>query len=190
MTTTPLDTARARLVSGYGWRFNHTEFHAGIDLAAPIGEPVRAVRAGRVVVSAPSGKLESYGNVIVIEHPSGEATLYAHLSRRDVQQGEHVNEGQQIGAVGTTRGTRADPGKVFATSGAHLHFEVLRRWPPPGRKQGRLDPTRLWPPAVEGRQPAHPDRAPQEPPAPPRTRQGAAAALILVAIYAALARRS
>jgi murein DD-endopeptidase MepM/ murein hydrolase activator NlpD len=192
LTTTPLDPTRARLISGYGWRFNHTEFHAGIDLAAAIGEPVRAVRAGYVAVSAPSGALDGYGNVIVVRHASGEATLYAHLNQRNVAPGENVSEGQQIGAVGVTRGTRADPGKVFARSGAHLHFELLAAWPPPGRKQGRLDPTRLWPPAIEGRQPAHPERPAPRPEAPPptsRSGQGAALALILLLLAAAYARR-
>ena len=189
MTVAPLDPRRARLTSGYGWRFNPTEFHAGIDLAAAIGEPVRAVRQGRVVVSAPSGALDRYGNVVVIEHPSGEASLYAHLDSRAVNRGDYVAENQPIGTVGTTAGTRTDPGKHFERSGAHLHLEILTRWPPKGRKLDRIDPTRLWPPAIAGRQPAHPERQQTAPDAPQARQGGAAWAMLALLAALAMSRR-
>jgi murein DD-endopeptidase MepM/ murein hydrolase activator NlpD len=93
--------------------------------------------SGRVVVAAASGELEGYGNVVVLEH--GDYSLYAHLARLDVAQGEIVHAGQQIGTVGRTAGTRANPAAVFSSSGAHLHLEFLDRWPPRGRDLDRLD---------------------------------------------------
>lgn len=190
MTTPPLDPAHAHLTSGYGLRFEGTDLHTGIDLAAARGEPVRAVRSGRVLVSAPPGQLNKYGNVIVIEHATGEATLYAHLDARYVNRGQLVSEGQIIGAVGDTAGTRADPSRRFGESGTHLHFELLRHWPPPGIDQGRIDPTRLWPPAVEGREGRRtPPQLPQQPPAAPRTTGGLGAGVIVALVLYALSRR-
>ena len=85
--------------------------HKGLDLAAPKGSPVVATANGKVVES---GENASYGNVIRLDHRNGFETLYAHLSRRYVQDGEWVKQGQQIGAVGAT-------GRA---TGNHLHYEI------------------------------------------------------------------
>ena len=78
--------------------------------SAPIGTPVRSVGDGVVDFA---GRQNGYGNVIEIKHSNQRSTLYAHLSRIDVRQGQRVEQGQRIGAVGATG---------WAT-GPHLHFE-------------------------------------------------------------------
>jgi murein DD-endopeptidase MepM/ murein hydrolase activator NlpD len=131
-----------RVTSPYGWRNRPSgpDLHTGVDLGAPEGTAVYAMLPGIVRVSAPSGELERYGNVVVLEHTPSLFSLSAHLLARNVVQGERVSQGQQIGTVGRTAGTRADPSASFASSGAHLHLEFLRRWPPAGRDLDRLNP--------------------------------------------------
>ncbi|MEU1478724.1 M23 family metallopeptidase [Streptomyces sp. NPDC001668] len=85
--------------------------HTGQDFAVPIGTPVRAVGAGRVVKVSCGG---AFGIEIVVEHPDGYYTQYAHLAAATVDQGESVVPGQWIGQSGTTGNS----------TGPHLHFEV------------------------------------------------------------------
>lgn len=152
MTVPPLDPARAQLTSKYGWRTldGKQDLHTGIDLAAAEGTEVRAIAPGRVLVSEPPGKLGGYGNVVVVEHVSTVApplyTLYAHMNARTVAAGDLVQEGQTIGFVGDTGGQRGVTDHHIGF--AHLHFEVLKKWPPAGKDEDRVDPTRLWPPAM------------------------------------------
>jgi len=87
--------------------------HLGIDLAASEGTPMYAADAG-VVVKASGGWNGGYGNVVMIDHGNGFATLYAHLSQINVSVCQGVGAGTVIGAAGNT-------GNSF---GAHLHFEV------------------------------------------------------------------
>ena len=95
--------------------FGGGRHHPGIDIDGVTGDPAIAAATGTVVQAgaAPAG-YSGYGNVVMIDHGSGIATLYAHLSRVDVAVGQVVQQGQQIGAIGATG---------FAT-GDHLHFEV------------------------------------------------------------------
>ncbi|MFF8835056.1 M23 family metallopeptidase [Streptomyces sp. NPDC015130] len=86
-------------------------YHTGQDFAVPTGTTVRAVGPGRVV-TARYGR--SYGYEVVIRHPDGRYTQYAHLSRIDVSPGQSVSAGQRIARSGST-------GRV---TGPHLHFEV------------------------------------------------------------------
>lgn len=86
----------------------------GIDFGAPIGTPVYASAEGIVIIARYGGWNGGYGNYIVITHPNGTQTLYGHLSVLTVSQGDAVNRGEAIGAVGST-------GK---STGPHLHFEV------------------------------------------------------------------
>ena len=86
----------------------------GVDLAAPYGTPVRAAAAGDVIVARPTGWSGGYGIYVVIKHPNGTQTLYAHLSRLAVAVGDRVVAGQTIGYVGSTG----------RSTGNHLHFEV------------------------------------------------------------------
>ena len=103
-----------RVSSGFGWRMlwgSTSDFHRGLDLACPSGTKVYAYSSGRVEKSAYH---YSYGNYVLIDHGGGLATLYAHMANRLVSEGDYVEAGQQIGAVGLTG----------STSGYHLHFEV------------------------------------------------------------------
>jgi murein DD-endopeptidase MepM/ murein hydrolase activator NlpD len=86
----------------------------GVDLAAPIGTPIYASADGAVIVARSSGYNGGYGSYIVISHPNGTQTLYAHASKVSVSQGDVVVKGQVIGLVGNT-------GK---STGPHVHFEI------------------------------------------------------------------
>lgn len=86
-------------------------FHPGVDIPAPVGEPVRAAGDGVVVQAEWAGH---YGRLVVIDHGGGMTTWYGHLSRIDVVAGQEVRVGQIIGAVGAS-------GRATAP---HLHYEV------------------------------------------------------------------
>lgn len=88
-------------------------YHTGIDYGVGIGTPVGSAAKGTVVQTGSGG---AYGNFIIIRHPNGMYTLYAHLSRVGVQVGQRVREGQRIGASGNTGNSK----------GPHLHFEVRK----------------------------------------------------------------
>lgn len=88
--------------------------HNGVDLGGPEGTEVRAAAAGTVILSRAEGYNGGYGKYIVIKHPNGTQTLYAHLSQDSVQVGEKVSQGEHIGAIGNTG----------HSTGPHLHFEV------------------------------------------------------------------
>ena len=93
-----------------------SRFHAGVDLAAPRGSPVRAAAAGMVSFA---GWMDGFGRLITIDHRSETTTFYAHLSRFSVRPGEHVSGGERIGYVGSSG---------VLVSGPHLHFEVRVRY--------------------------------------------------------------
>ncbi len=94
-----------------------THAHAGIDIAAPSGTPVRAAACGRIVEA---GVQSGYGNLVCIEHAGGTTTCYAHLARIDARMRQWVKSGQVIGTVGCT-------GRC---TGPHLHFEVRQNGRP------------------------------------------------------------
>jgi len=87
--------------------------HRGIDLAAPAGLEVRAACAGRVAFA---GYQKGYGNTIVIQHPGGFETRYAHLGTLQVKTGDTLQLKQVLGTVGSTG----------RSTGPHLHFEISR----------------------------------------------------------------
>ncbi|MCB0241403.1 MAG: M23 family metallopeptidase, partial [Anaerolineae bacterium] len=74
-------------------------YHTGQDFAAPEGVPVLAPASGTVVLAEP---LDVRGNAVVIDHGAGVFTGYWHLSQIDVQAGQQVKPGDQLGLVGTT----------------------------------------------------------------------------------------
>ncbi|MER5489170.1 M23 family metallopeptidase [Streptomyces sp. NPDC002812] len=86
-------------------------FHTGIDFAVPTGTSVVAAAAGTVVTAGWQG---AYGNAVTIQHADGRYTLYAHLSRITVKEGDQVAAGQEIGLSGSTGNS----------TGPHLHFEA------------------------------------------------------------------
>lgn len=89
--------------------------HTGIDIPAPKGTPILAAKSGVVITSVlGSGSSWSYGNYVVVSHSDGTSTLYAHMSKRSVKEGQTVKQGQKLGEVGTTG----------RSTGNHLHFEI------------------------------------------------------------------
>ncbi len=113
-----------RVSSGFGMRMHpilhYRRMHTGVDLSASSGTPIRAADKGLVVYAGWRG---GYGKCVIIDHGSGVATLYAHMSSISVGAGCVVSRGSVIGAVGSTG----------LSTGPHLHFEV--------RKNGRpVDP--------------------------------------------------
>ena len=96
--------------------FNETEnkWHQGIDIASPLGTPIRASNPGTVIYS--SNTIKGYGNLIILRHSEELITVYAHNQVNLVEEGSWVERGQIIGKVGQT-------GRA---TGPHLHFEVRR----------------------------------------------------------------
>lgn len=87
--------------------------HAGIDLTVPPGkETIRSVKPGKVLVAGFHGNM---GNTVLIRHERGVETLYGHMDKLLVKEGDTVAEGQPLGSVGNTG----------QSTGKHLHFEVL-----------------------------------------------------------------
>jgi murein DD-endopeptidase MepM/ murein hydrolase activator NlpD len=87
--------------------------HLGVDFAAPTGTPVRASGDGVVTQAGWSG---GFGKVLKIRHPNGYQTLYGHLSRMDVKPGKRVQQGDIIGAVGSTG----------LSTGPHLDYRMAK----------------------------------------------------------------
>lgn len=116
-----LPTASGRVTSAFGERADpftgEAGFHAGVDLAAPEGSPIAAVREGRVTFAGPRG---GYGNLVEIDHGDGTVTRYAHASELLVKTGDWVDSGQIVARVGRT-------GRA---TGPHLHLEVRVRGRP------------------------------------------------------------
>ena len=98
--------------------------HLGTDYAAPTGTPVRAVASGRVVFSALSGES---GNLVTVEHNDGYRTQYLHLSRRLVQAGQRVAQGDYVGLVGMT-GLATGPhlDMRISQNGKYMDWEHMR----------------------------------------------------------------
>ncbi len=97
------------VVSPFGQRWGR--LHAGIDIAAPSGTPIRAADSGTVILL---GSVGGYGNYTCVGHGGGLSTCYAHQSSFATSQGANVSQGQVIGYVGCT-------GHCF---GDHVHFET------------------------------------------------------------------
>jgi murein DD-endopeptidase MepM/ murein hydrolase activator NlpD len=109
------------LTSGFGARWGTT--HYGIDIAAPLGTPIRAVTDATVIEAGPA---TGFGLWMRLRHPDGTVTVYGHMNTIDQPQGARVTAGQQIATVGQ-RGQATGP---------HLHLEV---WPD-GQRAHRIDP--------------------------------------------------
>jgi murein DD-endopeptidase MepM/ murein hydrolase activator NlpD len=88
-------------------------FHDGIDISAPEGSPIMAIEKGEVIYS---DELRGYGNLVIIRHPGGFASVYSHNRRNLVQPGQMVAQGEVIGEVGST-------GRVTSP---HLHLEIRK----------------------------------------------------------------
>jgi murein DD-endopeptidase MepM/ murein hydrolase activator NlpD len=97
--------------------------HHGIDYANRVGTPIKATYSGRVTFV---GRKGGYGKTIIIKHPNGYQSLYAHLHRYRVKKNQRVKRGQFIALMGNTG----------LSTGPHLHFGVKYRgrWINPARK--------------------------------------------------------
>lgn len=104
----PMTPGSYRITRGF------TSFHSGIDLAAPVGTPIRAANGGRVVFAGWNGY--GYGYMVAIVH-GPFMTVYAHMSEYFANCGQDVSTGQVIGSVGSTGNS----------SGPHLHFEIRQQ---------------------------------------------------------------
>ena len=105
-----------RVASGFGYRidpvYKTVKFHAGLDFSAPQGTPIYATADGRVTTAG--NKSNGFGNHVIINHGFGYETLYGHMVRVKVRNGQIIKRGEVIGWVGST-------GK---STGPHLHYEV------------------------------------------------------------------
>ncbi|HEY2331861.1 MAG TPA: peptidoglycan DD-metalloendopeptidase family protein [Acidimicrobiales bacterium] len=101
--------AKGSVTSEFGMRWGR--LHAGIDVAAPTGTPIWAAKAGTVIFV---GQESGYGNTVIINNGGNLTTLYAHMSRFGTSEGQQVQQGQVIGAIGTTGDA----------TGPHVHFET------------------------------------------------------------------
>jgi len=108
----PLDE-RGLITRGQVRAGGSDEAHPGLDIAVPVGTPIRASGGG---VVGESGEDNEYGRLVRIDHPDGFQTLYGHASRILVAVGDSVAAGQVIGLSGSTG----------RSTGPHLHFEVRR----------------------------------------------------------------
>ncbi|MFW9264687.1 murein hydrolase activator EnvC family protein [Nostoc sp. CALU 546] len=117
--------SNASTSSPFGWRMHpvlgYRRFHAGLDFAASYGSTIRAADSGTVIFA---GWYGGYGKAVIIDHGNGITTLYGHSSELYVADGQAVERGQAIAAVGSTG----------LSTGPHLHFEVRRNGTP-------VDPT-------------------------------------------------
>ncbi|WP_442594619.1 peptidoglycan DD-metalloendopeptidase family protein [Neobacillus sp. D3-1R] len=108
----------------YGTRFGH---HKGVDIASHLNTPIFSVDDGTVTKSYYS---DTYGQVIFIKHNNNFETVYAHLNKRLVKEGDQVKKGEKIGQMGNTG----------SSTGVHLHFEVHQNeWT--FEKENALNPT-------------------------------------------------
>ncbi len=103
------------ITSSYGYRRDPFTgggaMHSGIDFKGPLGQPILAAAGGKVTHA---GWKSGYGKAVEITHGNGLMTRYAHLSRIDVKVGQRIEQGIQLGAMGSTG----------RSTGTHLHFEV------------------------------------------------------------------
>ncbi|WP_055105696.1 M23 family metallopeptidase [Paenibacillus ihumii] len=110
-------TLSTRLTSNFGYRTDpftrKAAFHAGIDIAGKIGDPVYAAAAGKIIAAESN---RSRGKYIIIQHPNGLQSWYMHLSELKVSEGDAVKKGQTIATLGNTG----------RSTGPHLHFEIVK----------------------------------------------------------------
>jgi len=118
----PIPNERTQVSSGFGERMHPilkiNKMHAGLDFTSPVGTEVYASGDGRVTWS--DYGTNGYGIHVIIDHGFGYETLYAHLSRTKVRNGQRVKRGDLIGLSGNTG----------LSSGPHLHYEVHKSGTP------------------------------------------------------------
>jgi murein DD-endopeptidase MepM/ murein hydrolase activator NlpD len=107
-----------RIASGFGYRihpiYKTSILHTGIDFTAPVGTDIYAT--GNGIVESVEKEGRGYGNNVIINHGFGYRTLYGHMSKINVRQGQRVVRGDIIGLVGSTG----------SSTGPHCHYEVIK----------------------------------------------------------------
>lgn len=96
-----------------GFRPRSDRHHQGIDLGGHRGTPILAAHPGTVIYAG--HRFHGYGNMVLLEFDHHWATLYAHMSRIEVKEGQQVSTGEEIGKMGRTG----------HATGNHLHFELM-----------------------------------------------------------------
>jgi murein DD-endopeptidase MepM/ murein hydrolase activator NlpD len=104
-------------------------YHGGVDIARPTGTPIVAPADGVVILAAKDTPFTLEGHLLMIDHGMGLTSAFLHLSRIDVQVGDHIAQGQLLGAIGTSG----------RSTGPHLHWGM--KW-----QDQRIDPQMLAPP--------------------------------------------
>ncbi len=122
----------------------YSHWHRGIDIAAPLGTPVKAAEGGIVThaVNSYTPGFRGYGKVVVIKSARGKYYLYGHLNRILVKAGDYIGTGKQIGEVGYTAYTEKNPTGNLPNLAPHLHLEVADSPYPMDREATRLDPVK------------------------------------------------
>ena len=100
---------------GRGWGSGERGYHRAVDIGGKMGAKVSAAAPG--IVGYVGNELRGYGNVVMVVHPGGWVTLYAHNKRIVVRAGERVQQGQQLATLGSTG----------RSTGPHVHFELIYR---------------------------------------------------------------
>jgi murein DD-endopeptidase MepM/ murein hydrolase activator NlpD len=101
-----------------GWNWGQLHDYNAVDIADQCGRPIYAAAEGLVIEESSGGFWNrGYGNYILIEHPNGTRTRYAHTARNLVRVGDYVAQGDEIALIGNT-------GNTHGPTGCHLHFEV------------------------------------------------------------------
>lgn len=104
------------VTSGFGWRpspfTGNWTLHGGVDIGAPMGEPILATNRGKVLFA---GWDSGHGQMVVLDHGGGVLSRYCHASVLLTEEGERVEEGQVLALVGNTG----------LSTGPHLHYELI-----------------------------------------------------------------
>ena len=113
----PLD-GRLRVTTPFGERGPYWKvgYHPGIDFGVKMGTPVKVVADGVVIEAYEDGYNKGYGGYVKVDHGNGLHSLYAHLSRVDVVEGQQVSAGEALALSGNTG----------VSTGPHLHVEIRK----------------------------------------------------------------
>lgn len=113
--TWPIRSSKQHITSRFGRRRDpftgKPDYHSGIDIGGQRGTPILATGKGKVIFAGRDGY---YGNVVRIDHGYGYVTVYAHLTKTTVKEGDRVTRGEQVGTLGSTG----------RSTGNHVHYEV------------------------------------------------------------------
>lgn len=114
----PLENWQSKITSHFGYRTHpitgKRDFHKGLDMAAPLGTPIKSISTGKVIAA---GFTNIRGNYVTIQDATGEKTEYFHCESLKVKTGQQVKAGEEIATVGSTGNS----------TGTHLHLEIIRK---------------------------------------------------------------